>query len=249
MLAQALEGVTVLVSSSRHLAGRLAERRYRSSVHLLDDGFQHLQLRRDVDLLVARAADLTEALPMPAGRLREPVDAVRDADALIVFDESQESVRELADRFGIERGFSAVRVLEDARLFEPIGRQVPVNPAARVLVVAGVAVPERFFDDVRGLGWTISGRLTFRDHHPYAAADVEKIMESARQVRADLVLTTAKDAVRLAPYRPFPIAVACLPLSVGIEPHAEFREWLTARLTTARQTDHERGVPEPFTTD
>ncbi len=74
MLARTLTGVPILVSPDRYLAGCLAERRFGCTVHLLDDGFQHLQLARDVNLLVMSRRDVDESV-MPAGRLREPLDA------------------------------------------------------------------------------------------------------------------------------------------------------------------------------
>ena len=70
MLARALPGMPVLVSPDRYLAGRLAERRFGCTVHLLDDGFQHLQLARTIDLLLVSPGDLDERV-LPSGRLRE----------------------------------------------------------------------------------------------------------------------------------------------------------------------------------
>ena len=83
MLARALPGVPVLVSPDRYLAGCLAERTFGCTVYLLDDGFQHVQLARDIDLLVISRADLNEWL-LPWGRLREPLEAAAAADALLV---------------------------------------------------------------------------------------------------------------------------------------------------------------------
>ena len=237
MLARALDGVTVLVSSNRYLAGRVAERRFGSTVHVLDDGFQHFELERDADLLVGHGDDLRDGVPLPSGRLREPTDVASNADALILFDDDREEVRRLAESFQIPQAFSAVRMLEDARLLEPTGRQVPVTSSTRVLALAGVARPGRFFADLRALGWTVAGQLAFRDHHRFSRADVGRILDSARQVRADLILTTEKDAVRLRRFRPFPIAVAWVPLEVAVEPHAAFREWLLQRLAAANASD------------
>src|SRR5687768_14277849 len=76
MLARALAGVPVLVSSNRYLAGRLAEGRFDCTVHLLDDGFQHFALERDVDLLLVSRDDLDDTV-LPGGRLREPLEAAR----------------------------------------------------------------------------------------------------------------------------------------------------------------------------
>ena len=83
MLARALPGVPVLVCADRHLAGRLAEKRFDATVMLLDDGFQHLALGRNVDVLVMPASDLDDAV-LPSGRLREPLDSASSADCVLV---------------------------------------------------------------------------------------------------------------------------------------------------------------------
>ncbi len=86
MLARALDGVAVLVSSSRFLAGRLAETWFGCTVHVLDDGFQHFDLHRDADLVVVARADLDRPVTLPSGRLREPLDALAAADAVVLLD-------------------------------------------------------------------------------------------------------------------------------------------------------------------
>src|SRR5204862_6396113 len=83
MLARSLPGVGVFVGADRYLCGCLAERRFGATVHILDDGFQHLQLARDVDLLLASEEDLSDS-PLPGGRLREHLEAASLADAALV---------------------------------------------------------------------------------------------------------------------------------------------------------------------
>ena len=77
MLARQLPGVPVLVASDRYLAGRLAETRLGCTVHVLDDGFQHFELERDVDLVLLSPEDVERPVTLPSGRLREPIDVVR----------------------------------------------------------------------------------------------------------------------------------------------------------------------------
>src|SRR4029079_673005 len=74
MLARQLEGVAVLVSSSRHLAGRLAEHHFGCTVHVLDDGVQHFAVARDADLVIVSSKDVERPATLPPGRLREPLD-------------------------------------------------------------------------------------------------------------------------------------------------------------------------------
>jgi tetraacyldisaccharide 4'-kinase len=99
-----------------------------------------------------------------------------------------------------------------------------------VFVVAGIARPDRFIADVAAAGWEITGVLTFQDHHRFDARDVRRIGEAARSAAAAIILTTEKDAVRLATQPIGDLPVAAVPLLVGIEPAAAFEEWLIARI-------------------
>jgi tetraacyldisaccharide 4'-kinase len=87
MLARGLDGVSVVVSSDRYLAGRLAEHRLGATVHVLDDGFQHLQLDRDVDIVMIGRDDVARPVVLPSGRLREPLDTLVAADAIVAADD------------------------------------------------------------------------------------------------------------------------------------------------------------------
>ena len=226
MLARALPGVAVVVAAERHLAGRLAEERLGATVHLLDDGFQHLQLARDIDLLVMDAREFDRPTTLPSGRLREPVGAAARADAIVLSGAAAGEAVRLGDRLGIPRVFEFAR-----RSGSPT---VAVTAATQVLAIAGIARPERFFDDVRALGAQFVDGLGFSDHHPYSVADVRAIAERARASHVDLVLTTEKDLVRLLPHQPLPFELGVLPLVVEMPQRAEFRSWLLARLAAVR---------------
>jgi len=230
MLARALAGVPVLVSPDRYLAGCLAERRFGCTVHLLDDGFQHLQLSRDINLLVMSKGDLDESL-LPFGRLREPLDAARAADALIVAGDeadaeavaSQTGVT-LAFRLQLRQGEPRVMFKEHARI---AGR--------RVVAVAGIARPARFFDALRAGGWEVVREVAFRDHHWFSRRDLAAIERAAAGEGAALILTTEKDAARLEleDVAESPVVWAAVPLQVSIEP-ASFMSWLQERLMAVR---------------
>jgi tetraacyldisaccharide 4'-kinase len=226
MLARTLPGVSVLVCSDRYLAGRLAETHLGCTVHLLDDGFQHLQLARDTDLLIVAPADL-DARVLPAGPLREPADAGRRADAIVV-PGSSEAARAVGATLGVDtvftmtRRYGAVKPLEETMNVEAAFRR----PGARVIAVAGIARPERFFAALRDQGWDVQQEMTFSDHHWYTARDLDAIEQARERRGADLVITTEKDAVRISA-RP---RWAALPVDVDIEPAAEFAEWIVGRL-------------------
>lgn len=233
MLARQLAGVSVLVSGDRYVAGRLAERHFGSTVHLLDDGFQHFAIQRDVDLVIVSADDLRDPRTLPSGRLREPLAAMRSADAIIQVDDGD--VRPLAPGCPVWR---AHRRLDAPRLVEPYG--APAAPdRGTVLAVAGIARPARFVDDLQRAGWPVARALTFRDHHPYSARDVAWIFDEARAEGADLVVTTEKDLVRLLPFRPFPLALAWAPLVMSVEPADGFEAWLLDAVARARENERD----------
>jgi tetraacyldisaccharide 4'-kinase len=234
MLARQLPGVPVLVSSDRYLSGRFAERRLGCSVHLLDDGFQHFQLERDVDLVVVSGADIARPATLPSGRLREPLDVVREASAVVLVDvepaENEAIVRSLT-ALGVETVFRLARVSGSPQPVDQVVGFQPPAAGARVLAVAGLARPERFFAEIGSRGWSVAGTLAFRDHHRYSRGDLVRIAAAMHGVGAATVVTTEKDIVRMLPLRPLPMPVAWLPLSVLVEPVAEFREWMSSSLS------------------
>jgi tetraacyldisaccharide 4'-kinase len=216
MLARAVPRAAVLVSSSRYTAGRIAESRLGCTVHVLDDGFQHFDLMRDVDLLVAPDAS-EQGRTLPFGRLREPLDAASAADALLV----DTDVRSADLQVGlVGQAFTFTR-----RLGGP-------SPDRKAFAFAGIARPERFFGDLEKAGWKLTGRRSFGDHHHFSDREIEEVARAAGLSGAEVILTTEKDMVRLnAGVIPQPRIVP-VPLEVAIEP--AFAPWLAERLRAAR---------------
>jgi tetraacyldisaccharide 4'-kinase len=217
MLARAVPRAAVLVSSSRYLAGRLAETRLECTVHVLDDGFQHFDLLRDIDLLVSPDAS-EDTRTLPFGRLREPLDAASAADALLV----DADVRSADLQVG--RAFTFAR-----RLAGP----APDRPA---FAFAGIARPGRFYSDLEHAGWRLVGRRSFDDHHHFSDREIEEVIRAANSSGAEVILTTEKDIVRLGSdprtgtgVRP---QIHAVPLEVTLEP--SFEPWLAERLHAIR---------------
>lgn len=227
MLARQLAGASVLVSADRYLAGCLAEHHLGATIHILDDGFQHLQLERDVDLLIIGRDDVAHPVTFPGGRLREPLDTVIAADAILAADADVE-----IDARGLEIPVFRVR----RALGSPRGLAAPAEAAMTqpAVAFAGIAFPERFFEDLRASGYTLARTLAFGDHHPYSRRDVERIFATARGEGAEMVLTTEKDYVRLLPHRPFPMPAGWVPLTMEPDPLPDFRRWLAGSVGAAR---------------
>ena len=231
MLARALPGVAVLVGADRYLSGRLAETRLGATVHVLDDGFQHLGLARTLDLLVVSEDDLGDRV-MPSGRLREPLAAAAVADAALVAAGYDTAVDRVARTLGVPRGFRVARALGAPRRIGGTRESVVVPSDSRVFAVAGVARPDRFFSDVESAGWRLVGSTAFRDHYRFRQADIARIAQAARSSAAAIVLTTEKDAVRLEACDLGDLPIASVPLIVSIEPADAFRTWLFEHLGT-----------------
>lgn len=231
LLARALPGVPVLVCADRYLAGLRAETEFGATVHLLDDGFQHVKLARDIDLLLVDAGDLTDRV-LPAGRLREPIANASVAHAVIVAGESLDAARTIAGRLGVGEGFAMTRSLGSLMMLR--NSTAPPAPDAPLFAVAGIARPERFFDDLKAAGFNVAGTMAFGDHHVFTPHDIDGIVAAARASGAAAVVTTEKDAVRLEHLDLASVPFAAVPLHTRIEPADLFASWLMSRLEQAR---------------
>jgi tetraacyldisaccharide 4'-kinase len=225
MLARAVPGAVVVVHSSRYLAGRVAEARLGCTVHLLDDGFQHLALMRDIDLLVAPPADFLSTGTLPFGRFREPLDAAAVADALLV------PSADLADGSSRDQMIERLKVKEAFSFTRTVDPPLDSLRSLRVFAFAGIAKPEDFFAELERAGWQLAGRRAFSDHHVYSPHELEVLQREAKECGASLV-TTSKDFVKLQD-------VIEIPLRISIEP--AFRVWLQDRLAKAREGAGRRG--------
>lgn len=238
MMARHLPTVPVLVAPDRLRSGQLAEAQMRATVHILDDGFQHVTLARDIDLLVVHEDDLADRV-LPEGRLREPLSAAAAADAVLVTATSSspddqaramtaiQAALDVRDVFAVRRWLAPVHMFSSKNAVEPAA----IGP---VLAVAGIARPERLFTDLSAAGWRVAGVLTFPDHHRFQAVDIARIAAAANDAHTHVIVTTEKDAVRLEPLDCSPLALAVAPLSCAVEPAAPFERWLLAKLAEAR---------------
>jgi tetraacyldisaccharide 4'-kinase len=226
MLARALPGVVVAVGPRRDRVGRAVEVLFGRRVHVLDDGFQHLRLERDLDLVCLDVRDL-EDRPLPAGRLRERPSALDRADLVLLTRleaASEEELRALEARLSPERTHRVARRVAGWR--SPGG--APAAPPAPAFLLAAIARPERFERDVAQCGVPVAGRAFFRDHHRFRPEELARVSAEARAAGATAIATTAKDAVRLegAPALGLPLVV--LAIAADVVDEARLRERLLA---------------------
>jgi tetraacyldisaccharide 4'-kinase len=229
MLARALvdEGIRVVVGKDRYACGRLAERDLGATVHILDDGFQHFGLARDVDLVLTGEHDLSDE-PLPYGRLREPLASATSADAVLVDAGYQDAAERIGRALRARNAYHITRSLLPPRMVDT-GDTVVVPNESRVFAFAGIARPERFFSDLTSAGWNVVGTKAFHDHHRFSKGDVSRVAAAAKKSGAAIVLTTGKDAVRL-PAGAMTMPLALVPLVSTVEPADEFRPWLLGQI-------------------
>ncbi len=211
-------GVPVWVGADRYVAGTAAERQAALTVnprtavrgngdaeddggqdtpvraHLLDDGLQHRGLARDFELVLATAEDLKDTL-LPAGNLREPLSALRRADALAVREDELEDVSErLRTICGTEVPLWTVR--RSLRFPAPLG---VFGAGLRPLAFCALARPENFAAMLGKAGCGVVDTVIYPDHHRYEDRDIQTILRMAKSLHASGLVTTEKDAVKLSP--------------------------------------------------
>ncbi len=234
LLAGLLPGVAVVVGPDRHRAGLEALRLYPApDLFLLDDGFSHLALRRDLDLVAFPAADpFAGGRLFPSGRLREPLAAVARADAAILTGAAPgASGTGLASALR-PHGFTGPGFASVTRPGAPVwigGGELP--PGTKVFLATAIARPEAFAATARSLGLDVAGELHFPDHHPYPPASLDRLAAAWRASGAAGVLTTAKDRVKLQGRVDLPLAE----LPIRADPEPAFWEWLDAAVGRIRE--------------
>jgi tetraacyldisaccharide 4'-kinase len=220
-------GVPVIVGESRYAAGYIAEQKFQSQLHILDDGFQHRSLARDFDIVLMTSGDFDDRM-LPSGRLRESIASLQRADAIVLPQDFPGKNFSLHD-------LTIESLARQGKLFWRMKREfaAPGAPAAPI-VFCGIAMPEQFFAQVRGAGITPAAEVKFRDHHAYNGTDIERLLAMRAKLGAGGFLATAKDAVNLGPLqadlKPFAVAA----LSLTLENPTDVVEAILARTIFAK---------------
>jgi tetraacyldisaccharide 4'-kinase len=198
-LARTLPGVAVYTGACRYAAGLAAWEELRPDLFLLDDGFQHMQLHRDLDLvLLDAAAPFGNGYLLPRGPLREPRAALAAAHGLILtrFDPElhQAQLTALRRTFPDKTVLTAGIVPVGATAYPGERTEAPAALNHLALVAfAGLARPEVFARTLEELGADLKGFQTFPDHHAYHREELDRLTAAARTLGAGALITTAKD--------------------------------------------------------
>jgi len=228
LLAGQLPGVGIVVCADRYLAGAHTMERFDPppDLFLLDDGFSHVRLARDLDILAFPAADpFAGGRLAPGGRLREPLSAACHAEAVVMTASQPGDGARLARSlrpFGYKgEGFASRTVAQGARL----STGEPLLDGA-VIAVSGIARSAPFHDLVEAAGFEIVASLDLPDHHDYPEATLRSLERLWSQHNATAVLTTSKDHVKLLGRLDLPLAE----LPIEAQPEPAFFDWLDRRI-------------------
>jgi tetraacyldisaccharide 4'-kinase len=228
LLARLLPGVSVVVGARRIEAGRLALAALDPppDLFLLDDGFSHVALARDLDLLVFPAREpLAGGRLWPSGGLREPLASAAAADAALwagVESGGQELSWALAPH-----GFAGPIFASPVASGAPAGVDGDLLlPGARVVAACGIANPERFFESAAGAGLEVVARLPFPDHHRFPSASIERLERAVAESGAEALLVTEKERAKLEGRLRARLAV----LPIEARPEPAFWLWLGRKL-------------------
>ncbi len=241
LLARAIPEVPIVICADRYRGGEAAERHFQADAHVLDDGFQHLALARDLDVL---ALDSTQPLSdrnlLPAGRQREPLSAIRRAQIVVL------TRTDSADAAHLEELVKAVH--PTARIFRSqtkllgwtdalSGHAVSMESIRGQNVAAFCALgnPQAFFADLRRWGFNLVAEDAFPDHHVYTGEEIERLAASARAHGAEALLTTQKDAIKFSPGWTVQPAILACAIEMHIPDAGEFESTVLSYLEKANR--------------
>ena len=188
------------VGPNRYEQGSRIENETSVDLFLLDDGFQHIQLKRDVNILMLDGSrKLANEWLLPAGGLREPISACRRADLIVVTRKFERPEVRAKDSHIHAIFYAETRLLGFRRAGS---NEMPIDAnelgAGPFFAFCGIGNPEAFFDDLSRWHVPVSGTMRFRDHHRYSAADMKKLEDAAQASGARALITTEKDEQNLA---------------------------------------------------
>jgi len=216
LIARKLQ-VSVVVGEDRYEAGRFAEARFGAQFHLLDDGFQHRALARDFDIVLVTPQDASDRL-LPAGRLRETLNSLRRADAVVLASGAS------PDSFPVQE--------------KPVWRVkrgiLPQGVPPRPIVFCAIARPQNFLLQLRTANIEPVAQAFYRDHHAYSEKDVRELLALKQRSEAGGFVTTEKDAVNLGPYFSALEPLSVIPVRMELENAANAVDAILRKIEESR---------------
>lgn len=211
------KNVMVVADADRVSAAEWAKRRFDVTAFVLDDGFQHRRAGRDVDIVCIDATALFGGGQiLPAGRLREPPDALGRANVIVIT--RSDLVADISDLRSQISNYAPDTAVYECRTVIAGFLTLDGSPAgsqdAPVFAFCGLGNPESFFAQLRRAAIDLAGTMAFADHHWYSQEDIDEVARRAKDSGAGKLLTTAKDAVRLSDLK---VDIPCEVVEITVE--------------------------------
>ena len=229
LISSRLEGTVVATGKNRYLVGEEVMRSHHCNLLIMDDGFQHLKMARDIDLVLFDADHFAgNSRVFPGGELREPVSALQRCDAFIITGVTEHNSERagkcedlLTERFGDKPVFKAIPNYSEFYHYTVTASSISKSVVTlseipeNLFGFSGIAHPDRFYNMIEQQGITLCGRKSFRDHYPYRPDDIVNLTRLATESGAEGFLTTEKDIVKLSEAHHW-----CMPIYVPILEYA-----------------------------
>ena len=224
LLARAYPRIPVIINPDR-IKGANEAVAQGANVLVMDDGFQHRRLARDLDIIAIDATcPFGYGRLLPAGLLREPLRSLKRADAVIITRADQAEKNRLNE---IERTVKAIKpsLVVATAIHKPVSLvdnhgaelQLTYIKNKKVFTFCGIGNPDAFLSTLKSLGATVAGSAFYEDHYHYSKADIEQLAANTKATNADLALTTEKDFSKIDPAWPKNLSVDFSYLAVEIE--------------------------------
>ena len=251
MIAGRLKSIPVVVGKNRFNAGMTALNSFNPDVIVLDDAYQHLRLKRDIDLvLVDNICPFGNNRLIPRGTLREPLSALMRGDAFILtrsdVAKEPESTYNSVKLKSCARGKPVFKAIHVPYIYELVkGGAVSSQGiygdsctqgfeflrGRSAFIFSGIARNIDFYNTVKGFNCRVTGWSEFADHHRYTDRDLDMILQSAKESNADFIITTEKDYARIANRIAWPIDLVVVGIKISFENYDnEFNLFIKNRL-------------------
>ena len=246
-------GAPVGIGSDRFETGRMLQERFGADVLILDDGFQHLRLERQVDIVLIDALrPFGGGEVFPLGWLREPLEALARAE-IIVITRSECSrgtfdLRCAVRRYNARAPIFHARSVPEQWVEASSGQQIAELPLSRVGAFCGLGNPESFWCTLELMGLQTAERVVFDDHHSYRAREVRRMAHQFQASKVEAAVTTEKDAINMCDgcvKLLAPLPLYWLKIRTAIDREAEFLELIERRLGARPRTSTARGSGNP----
>jgi len=201
ILAKSCPKATVIINPNRVAAATKAINNFGTKALILDDGFQHRRLARDIDIVTIDAMrPFGHRKLLPAGLLREPLTALKRAHAVVITRANQVSQSQLTQLLARLKDINPDMIIASA-IHAPVcansmhEKQIELKQmeCKKVFAFCGIGNPDAFFSTIEELKINIAGSKVYNDHHRYTTQDIAEIYAQARNLGADMILSTQKD--------------------------------------------------------